>query len=76
MELQNLTDVPLTNQIEEIGVGAFAGCSQLAQINIPRNDKYTKIENETFWGCQSLINVEIPDSMVNIGDRAFMGCKK
>ena len=33
------------------------------------------IGNVAFWGCKSLTNINIPNSVTTIGDSAFWGCK-
>ena len=33
------------------------------------------IGNVAFWGCKSLTNINIPNSVTTIGDSAFVGCE-
>lgn len=37
-------------------------------------DGITKIGKAAFYGCSSLVSIEIPDSVNEIGDYAFWGC--
>lgn len=58
--------------VETIGDGAFARCSDLANINFSGN-KLTNIEDEAFSGC-SFTSISFPNSLKNIGWRSFAGC--
>ena len=55
-----------------IGEGAFAGCSSLTSITIPKS--VTSIGNYAFADCKDLINITIPKSVTSIGEGAFSGC--
>ena len=33
------------------------------------------IKNCTFWGCSGLKKIDIPDSVMEIGESAFGGCE-
>lgn len=57
--------------VKAIGYGAFAGCSNLKSVNIPRG--VVRIEDHAFDGT-GLTAIVIPDGVVNIGDAAFLGC--
>lgn len=66
------------NVITSVGSGAFAGCTQLTDVNIPN---VTTIGGKSFVGCVSLKSVHAPNA-VNIGRtmfypenyNAFSGC--
>ena len=48
--------------------------SKKTHANIPEG--VTSIEDYAFENCDNLTSVVIPDSVINVGNRAFYGCKK
>ena len=52
--------------------GAFSGCSNLTNIELP-ND-ITSIGEVAFADCHSLTSIVIPDSVTSIGTFAFVDC--
>ena len=56
--------------VSSIGVGAFAGQTRLREVNLP---KYlVRIRDSAFYGCSNLIGMTIPDTVTEIGEKAFM----
>jgi hypothetical protein len=55
-----------------LGVGAFAGCSALTNVNILNGLKI--IPRDAFTFCTSLTNIAIPDSVTTIELNAFGVC--
>jgi hypothetical protein len=55
--------------VTEIGEGAFEGCTDLFEINIPEGVK--KIGDRAFFDCEKLKEVIIPESVIEIGDCVF-----
>lgn len=69
-----LTNVTLNADIQEIGSSAFASCRSLSSVifaDNPNGHKITKIEAYTFDGAASLSTITLPDSIVELGTRAF-----
>ena len=67
------SDIPkiiLPKTLNYIGLAAFAG-SSLESIEIPEGVEF--LRGDTFQGCHDLEKIEIPVSMVRIGE-AFNGC--
>ena len=58
--------------VTEFGVGAFAYCSSLTEVTIPKS--VTSIGRSAFEGCSSLTEVTIPEGVTSIGQAAFAGC--
>jgi hypothetical protein len=46
----------------------------LTSVNLPENNNYTKIEDETFRSCSGLTSVVIPSNITIIGLKAFRYC--
>lgn len=67
-----LKSVKLPNDLQLIGSYSFYDCESLVSINIPTNTKY--IGNNAFYNS-GLVNVVIPDNVVNIGESAFRKSK-
>ncbi|MBR0404646.1 MAG: leucine-rich repeat protein, partial [Eggerthellaceae bacterium] len=44
-----------------------------AHVAIPEG--VTEIDNQVFWGSETLVSVAIPDGVTRIGNGAFYGCK-
>ena len=64
--------VELPNNCQEIGAGAFNGCSKLVDITIPVSVR--RIGSFAFSGCTSLKSIIIPESVTKIEEFTFSGC--
>lgn len=73
-QYENRTDIERVEMIdvENIGAYAFAGCTNLREINIP--DSVRMIGNFAFKGCVSLRQMWIPDC-TRIAENAFDGTR-
>ena len=58
--------------VTEFGVGAFAYCSSLTEVTIPKS--VTSMERGAFEGCSSLTKVIIAEGVTSIGVCAFLRC--
>lgn len=69
----NLVTVNLPNDgsIVQIYSGAFSGCTQLSQIQIPEGVQI--IGQGTFSNCYSLTSITFPSTLISIGSNAFSG---
>lgn len=71
--------ITLPNNIDYIPRGAFSGCTNLREIkNIAFNvdvnhisENVTAIGSEAFAGCESLINLYMPSSIIKMGNAVF-----
>ena len=57
------------DDIPDLGGGIFCSCSKLAELRLP--SKLTKIPYEMFRWCTNIGSLELPDTLVEIGDGAF-----
>ena len=62
----------IPSDVEIIGASAFAGCSGLTSVTIPKGG--TAIHGGAFAGCSGLTSVTIPEGVTEIGGGAFAGC--
>lgn len=54
---------------------SLVSCAKNASGHITIPEGIECIENAAFEDCESIIDVEIPDSVIKIGTWAFAGCK-
>jgi len=77
-----LTEIHIPGSVTEIGEGAFVGCNNIKAITVsPENTTFDSRDacngivdtasNVLILGCE---NTVIPESVVAIGDGAFIGC--
>ena len=64
--------VVIPDGVTRIGMGVFAGCSNLTSVTIP--ESVTSIGDDAFYECSSLTSVTIPDSVTDIGWSVFYKC--
>lgn len=50
------------------------GCSELIDVDLSNNTKLKVLEDNCFGGCSSLENINLPNSLIEIGDEAFYWC--
>lgn len=64
----------ISDGIEQICAGAFAGCDKLVSVRIPKS--VTTIGERAFDGCTSLTSIQIPEGVTKIRSSAFMECER
>ena len=67
----NLTEIVLPDGVKALPENSFNGCSSLKSINL---EKLTAIGASSFWACNSLESVEIPEGMERIEAASFGAC--
>lgn len=77
-----VTDEDLKNAVEdEFGVKYSKDWKRLLKAPESLSGKYSirkgvkVIGDVAFWGCKSLTNINIPNSVTTIGEQAFLGCE-
>lgn len=72
-DITKVTKADIGYGITIIGINAFKGFANLAQISIP--DSVTVIGDYAFSDCVLLANAVIPENVTSIGDYAFYLCE-
>lgn len=67
-----ITRIYLLDGLIHIGGEAFAGCTSLGEIEIPKT--VTHLENGVFRGCSSLERIVLNEGLSHLGENAFAGC--
>jgi hypothetical protein len=62
------------NNVSDISVSAFKGCTSLRRIHIP--DHISTIKEFTFRGCKNLEEINTPTSLASVGEQAFRDCRR
>ena len=59
--------------VETIGQGTFNNCVKLDNVDL-ENSKVTKLQNNTFSNCASLMTVRLGNNINNLGTSVFAAC--
>ena len=61
--------------LQSIGISAFENCANLTTVTLPVGmSQLTEIKSRAFFDCTALTEVQIPSSVVSLGDYVFRGC--
>ncbi len=61
--------------LQSIGISAFENCVNLTTVTLPVGmSQLTEIKSRAFFDCTALTEVQIPSSVVSLGDYVFRGC--
>lgn len=68
-----MKEMHVPQQVERIGIEAFAWCEQLETVTLPQG--LETIEYGLFWYSSNLSQVNIPNTVTGISDYAFSRCE-
>ena len=71
--ISGLKEITIPNVVEGMGPSCFYGCHSLETV-IFSELSVTRIEQQTFDGCDKLSHVTLPQNLEFIGTRAFSNC--
>lgn len=69
-----LEEVTLLGPLKVLSSCTFQGCKNLKKFSF--NNRLEIIEDHVFEGCESLNEMEMPKSIIDIGDSSFKNCLK
>lgn len=61
------------SQLTQLGVGVFGECSELLSVDFGVGSRLTVLPQQTFYACQKLQSVTLPEGLQRIGVMAFGG---
>lgn len=67
-----ITGITLPKGLIKIGMFAFMGCENLADIHLP--ERVTDIEQYAFYNCKKLTSITLPEGMQWVDGGVFSGC--
>ncbi len=71
-DLAKVTEVTLSESVQDIDIYAFLGCEALTTITLPA--ELTALKTGVFSGCKALTAITIPDKVEEIQTYAFNQC--
>ncbi len=69
-----IKSITIPASVVELGGSAFNRCTGLATISFEENSKLTTMGNNTFYQCESLKDVVLPNSLTTMGYSTFYYC--
>lgn len=72
----SITNIYIPKSVETIGDGVFKGQAKLINLTFEEGSQLKNIGNESFYGCSILEELNLPVSVVSIGNYAFQGMDK
>lgn len=70
-QCSSLKSIDFPSELDSIGMYAFSSCTALEKIVIPNSVTFI---GELAFNCKGLKEVTLGKHVINIGDRAFIGC--
>ena len=70
----SITKITVSKELEEMYWGCFANMKNLKTIVFEENSKLTELQPGTFYGCTSLEEINLPNSITTIGSNVFQNC--
>ncbi len=75
LDCKALTDIKIPQNVRNIGISAFSGCSGLTGATFADSSRLTHVSQGAFAGCGLLENILLPEGVTSIGAAAFRECE-
>lgn len=76
ININYITSIILSSNLEKIGACAFLNCSSLTTVDFSKATNLKVIDDEAFSGCVNITNLNLPATVTTIGDYAFADLNK
>jgi hypothetical protein len=73
-DFPDITSVTIPASIQTIGGYAFQNCLLLTTVTFAPGSQLTTIGTHSFYRCEKLTSIVLPDSLTSIGNFAFLNC--
>lgn len=70
----SIAEIHLPESVKKLGRYAFAYCTQLTHVTLPKNNTAFQIDLFAFINCSALESINLPTSLTSIPQDAFSGC--
>ena len=70
-----IVSVFLNKEMEDIGVSAFYGLTEMKTFSIPDGSALRSIQDEAFYGCMALDAITLPEELEYVYYHAFYNCR-
>ncbi len=72
---QSISNITIPAGVTSLGSGIFRDCINLRSVTFEKGISISDIPSNSFYSCESLTSVYIPDGVKNIGNNAFYKCQ-
>ena len=72
---QSISHITIPASVTSLGSGIFLYCINLRSVTFEKGISISDIPSNSFYSCESLTSVYIPDGVKNIGNNAFGQCQ-
>lgn len=69
-----IQNILIPANVEKMGFGAFSNCDNLKNAAFAEDSKLKTLTTCTFYQCDNLVNVSLPQNLEVIGNSAFKNC--
>lgn len=70
-ENSNLEEVTIPSKVSDLQYGAFQSCKNLKSVKFEQDSELQTIGSSTFYSCEKLTDIVIPDGVEEIGKAGF-----
>lgn len=73
-KIPSLKTLNIGSDVEVLPKGMFIGCTNFEDINFASDSSLQSIDGRTFYGCENIKQINLPNSVMAVGKEAFANC--